>query len=289
MKELREIVALAASRPASTFALATLVRATGSSYRRPGARMLVTSDGARAGSLSAGCLEDEVAAVAQEVLASGGARLLEFDTRRRFGCHGTIEIFVEQMSREWLDRVAQNLARRQRFTIATHFDGHEFTQEIEPVIRLLVIGDGPDAEALKEQACLLGWETIAHAGVAECELDARSAAVVATHNYGRDCAALRYLLPLGLRYVGVIGPRRRREELLVDLIDSGTELRSSLFAPAGLDLGGETPEEIALAIVAEIQAVFAGGSGESLRDRKAPIHGWNAPPQAALACELSAQ
>ena len=47
------------------------------------------------------------------------------------------------------------------------------------------------------------------------------------------------------------------------------------FAPAGLDLGAETPEELALAVVSEIQAVFAGASAESLRDRKAPIHGWN--------------
>ena len=48
-----------------------------------------------------------------------------------------------------------------------------------------------------------------------------------------------------------------------------------VFAPAGLDLGAETPEELALALVSEIQAVFSEATAESLRDRKAPIHGWN--------------
>ena len=50
---------------------------------------------------------------------------------------------------------------------------------------------------------------------------------------------------------------------------------SELFAPAGFDLGAETPEEIALAIISEIQSVFTEASGESLRERRAPIHGWN--------------
>jgi xanthine/CO dehydrogenase XdhC/CoxF family maturation factor len=77
---------------------------------------------------------------------------------------------------------------------------------------------------------------------------------------------------MGLSYVGLIGPRRRRDEILSDLLDSGVELRSQLFAPAGLDLGAEGPEEIALSVIAEIEKVFAEGSGEPLRDRRAPIH-----------------
>ena len=101
--------------------------------------------------------------------------------------------------------------------------------------------------------------------------------MIATHNYGRDCAALRHLLPLGLRYLGVIGPRRRRDELLVDVLDTGISVESDLFAPAGLHLGAESAVEIALSIVAEIQSVFAAASGVRLRDRKAPIHGEPAP------------
>jgi xanthine dehydrogenase accessory factor len=100
----------------------------------------------------------------------------------------------------------------------------------------------------------------------------RWTAAVVTHNYGRDFAALRALLPLELRYIGLIGPRARREQLLGDLLDTGVTAGPSLYAPSGLDLGGDSPELIALAIMAEIEAVFAGGSQRSLRDRKAPIH-----------------
>ena len=96
--------------------------------------------------------------------------------------------------------------------------------------------------------------------------------MVKTHNYGRDFSALKKLAPLGLRYLGLIGPRRRRDQLLADLFDITGPIDAELFAPAGLDLGAETPEEIALAIIAEIQSVFAAASVESLRNRKAPIH-----------------
>ena len=102
--------------------------------------------------------------------------------------------------------------------------------------------------------------------------DEWTAAIVKTHNYGRDCAALRALLPLGLRYIGLLGPRRRRDQLVGDILDSGVEVNGSVFGPAGLDLGGDAPEVVALSIVAEIQTIFAGGSGQSLRDRRAPIH-----------------
>src|ERR1043165_4024844 len=83
---------------APDFALATLVRAEGSSYRRPGARMLICEDGATVGSLSAGCIEAEVAARGHDVIQTGEPALMSFDTRRRFGCAGKIDIFIERVS-----------------------------------------------------------------------------------------------------------------------------------------------------------------------------------------------
>ncbi len=148
-------------------------------------------------------------------------------------------------------------------------------------MRLLVFGSGPDSAALQAQATLLGWEAEQHESIAEWPggVDAWTAAVIATHNYGRDAAALRHLLPLGLRYLGVVGPRRRREELLLDVLDSGAAPCSDLFAPAGLHLAADSPAEIALSIVAEIQRVFAAATGVSLRERREPIH----QPPGALA------
>ena len=97
MKDIYDILhAMEKSGPTQSFALATMVRAQGSSYRRPGARMLICEDGTTVGSLSAGCLESEVAACAREVLRTGQSVVVSFDTRRRFGCAGKIDIFIER-------------------------------------------------------------------------------------------------------------------------------------------------------------------------------------------------
>jgi xanthine dehydrogenase accessory factor len=269
MKELREIVALWEKRRGAC-AFATVVRVTGSSSRRPGARMLITPSGETAGALSAGCIEEEVAMHARDVIASGAPKLIAFDTRRRFGCNGSIDVFIERVDDDFMASLRDKIAARQPFEIAAE----SFVQTIEPAIQLLIFGNGPDATALSNQALLLGWDVAVVSAITELrtQIDDRTAVVIATHNFGRDCAALRHLLPLGLRYLGLLGPRRRREELLVDVIDSGASLQSQLFAPAGLHIGAETPEEIALSIVGEIQSVFAGGTCEHLRDRKAAIH-----------------
>jgi len=256
------------------FALATLVRAEGSSYRRPGARMLIFEDGKTVGSLSAGCLEEEVALCAREVLQTGEAAMMTFDTRRRFGCAGKIEIFIEQIPENFLSELAANLEARRGHLAITRFEGNEFVQEIHPPLRVLVFGDGPDNTPLRSLGRLLGWEIveIVDPNSISIEPDQWTAAIVKSHNYGRDYVALQKLLPLDLRYVGLVGPRKRRDQVMNDLLDLGITVNAGFFAPAGLDLGAETPEEIALAIVSEIQRVFAKGSGDSLRERKVAIH-----------------
>jgi xanthine/CO dehydrogenase XdhC/CoxF family maturation factor len=75
-----------------------------------------------------------------------------------------------------------------------------------------------------------------------------------------------------LRYVGLIGPRKRRDQLINELLELGVTINAGFFAPAGIDISAETPQEIALSIMAEIQRVFGRGTGESLRERKMPIH-----------------
>ncbi len=291
MKEIQEIIRAFEARRGEPFALATLVRARGSSYRRPGARMLIAAGGSTVGTLSGGCLEEEVAARAREVIRTSMPALMSFDTRLRYGCHGSIEIFIEKVREQFLDQLAAALRARRGCIIATVFENSgslgssilasadlaaagSFVQSIPPPLQLMIIGEGPESAPLRAFAAILGWSVL------ECEtasglpddLDQRTAVVVKTHNYGRDYAALERLLPLGLPYVALIGPRRRRDQLLHTLLDSGVALHSELFAPAGLEIGAESPEEIALAIVAEIQATFADGSVDSLRDRKAPIH-----------------
>lgn len=299
MKEIYDILRAFEKRRGQSFALATLVRAEGSSYRRPGARMLVCEDGYTVGSLSGGCVEEEVSLRALDVVRSGAPAAMNFDMRRRFGCHGKIEIFIERVSENFLVDLAQNLAARRNCVAATIFEGkvvgsrvvgfdyghqpsqscglaseHELMQVIHPAIRLLVFGKGPDSEPLRQLCELLGWQAIEIVDVNafSIEPDEWTAAIVKSHNYGRDFTALQKLVALNLRYVGLIGPKKRRDQLLNDLLDVGVGINAGFFAPAGLDFAAETPQEIALSIVAEIQRVFAGGSGESLRERKMSIH-----------------
>jgi len=291
LKEIYDILREFEKRRGESFALATLVRAEGSSYRRPGARMLVCEDGRTVGSLSAGCIENEVALCAREVLRSGVSTTMSFDTRRRFGCNGKIDIFIERVPDDFLIKLAEHLNARRSCLVVTTFEGTELgsrvspfvnqagagvlVQEIHPPIRLLVFGDGPDGVPLHRLCELLGWNAIEiidpHAFAIEA--DQWTAAIVKSHNYGRDFAALQKLLPLNLPYVGLIGPRKRRDQLMNDLLDLGVTINAGFFSPAGLDLRAETPEEISLAIVSEIQRVFAKGSGQSLRERKISIHG----------------
>ena len=306
MREIRDILRFYERHRGEPFALATLVAARGSSYRRPGARMLICGNGTTAGSLSGGCLEEEVVRRAADVLRTGEPLLMNFDTRLRFGCNGSIDIFIEVVSEDFLAQLAANFSERRSCRCETVYAGegsgtrlvrHDaeisagaFVQEIEPAIRLLVFGDGPDSVPLRSFAEILGWEV--------CEIDqptelaqhadSRTAAIVKSHNYGRDFAALCQLLKLDLPYIGLLGPRKRRDQLLNAVLDEGIAIDAEIFAPAGLDLGAETPEELALALVSEIQAVFADATAESLRDRKAPIHGWNVVRRPVRECATSA-
>jgi len=305
LKEIYDILGEFKTRRGERFALATLVSAEGSSYRRPGARMLICTNGKAVGSLSAGCLEEEVVLRACEVLHTGEPTIMTFDTRRRFGCAGKIDIFIERVSEKFLTDLAAHLDARRSCLAATTFEGSSvgeagsfgsqnqmvrenreangfpdspFMQEIHPPIRLWIFGDGPDNAPIRKLTELLGWETIeiVDPNAISIETDEWTAAIVKSHNYGRDFVALQRLLPLNLRYVGLIGPRKRRDQLLADLLDFGIAINAGFFAPAGIDLRAETPEEISLAIVSEIQRVFARGSGESLRERKMSIHGTTA-------------
>jgi xanthine/CO dehydrogenase XdhC/CoxF family maturation factor len=173
-----------------------------------------------------------------------------------------------------------------------------FVHIVPPPVRLLIAGSGIDTLPVISCAQMLGWQTtllihpaeifdreqfrradeivIAYPKEFEITADAQTAAMIMTHNYGRDLAWLRTFLPMPLRYVGLLGPKRRREKLLADLAEHGLELShislAHLYNPAGLDLGAESSEEIALSITAEIKMVLSCCGGGSLRSRKGPIH-----------------
>ncbi len=176
-----------------------------------------------------------------------------------------------------------------------------FIEVVEPQVPLVIFGAGADAVPLVEMARQLGWHTTVvdtHArsrslerfanadAVILCrpeEVSARvtltesTAVVLMTHNYFHDLEVLNVLFNKPARYVGCLGPRRRTERLLSELpcapVALGTSSLGRLHAPVGMDLGAESPSEIALSIAAEILAVLRGRSGGPLHGRRGSIHG----------------
>jgi xanthine/CO dehydrogenase XdhC/CoxF family maturation factor len=172
---------------------------------------------------------------------------------------------------------------------------------IAPSVRLVIFGAGSDARPLVRLAKEVGWE--AHvldqrAGYATPGLlpeadsvrvveyekldtaglrfDQRTPVVVMTHHFLHDLELLAFLLPRSLCYLGLLGPRQRTEKLLHELGARGVrpapERFLALHGPVGLDIGAETPHEIALSIVAEIQTVLSGRRGGFLKNRSEPLH-----------------
>ena len=291
-------------------ALATVVGLKGSGYRRPGARMLILDSGQWTGAISGGCLEGDALRKAREVMQTRDARIVTYDTSQPdgdnfgigLGCHGVLDVLIEALDPtdadnplETLDRVLQG---RQPLTLSRILpNGELFTESLRPDIQLLVFGAGYDAVPLVSQAKLLGWpvlvadDCVAHLNpkrFADADqlvtvqrdnvqqsiaIDPYSAAVLISHNYKFDLAVLRDLLQTDIPYIGILGPKKRGDALLNDLTDVVKPAdHHRIFAPIGLDVGAETPAEIALSIVSEIQTVFRRTTGQPLRFKDAPIH-----------------
>jgi xanthine/CO dehydrogenase XdhC/CoxF family maturation factor len=274
--------------------LATVVDVDGSTYRGTGARMVVRADGSTVGAVSGGCLEADIVARAAELLVTGTPELAHYDTRGSdeevlglgLGCRGVLDVQLEPLAGDTLHRAIAELAALRERT----------------AVRVLVCGGGTDAIPVVRIAAAVGWlvTVVDHRPsfatatrfpdaervfqldavrdpaslAASLSLDRYAAAVSMAHAASHDRAYLHALLGVpSLRYLGVLGPRRRTMELFHGApgIVAGA-LPANVFAPIGLDLGAETPDEIALAIVSEIAAVLSGRSPVSLRERGGPIH-----------------
>jgi len=373
MNGLEEIVAAAlrAGREGRPAVLATVVQVAGSTYRRPGARMLVPAGGDPIGLVSGGCLESDLAERAEGVLESGAARTVVYDMRSPddivwglgLGCNGEVRVLLEPLipgagdgHLAFLDRCARE---RRPGVVATVFEGSEgfdpavggrltldergseggsvepvalravllrdaervleagrtavrsydlaegrakaLVEYVAPTVRLLVFGAGNDAPPLVRFARGLGWRvTVAddRPAYATAErfpeadevalvrfdaldpeaipVDSRTPVLVMTHHFLHDLELMGFLMASPAPYLGFLGPKQRTDNLLEELAKRGVrptpEQRQRLHGPVGVDLGSETPEEIALAVLAEIQAVMTGRSAGFLRDRRAPIH-----------------
>ncbi|MTI21300.1 XdhC/CoxI family protein [Fulvivirga sp. RKSG066] len=365
MKEFKNIVAeYERVKDMQKLALATVVKVRGSSYRSPGARMLIRNDGRWTGSISGGCLEGDALRKARNVMNSGEPQLVTYDTMDDannslgvgLGCNGIIDVLIEPIteSNNPIDKLSTFISYNNLTVMATVFraddqfvtvgaqswfdengDYHSkinnkelseliekemqsvyhnrkpavktllnnsvevFFEIIEPSIDLIIFGGGFDAKPVTEMASTLGWdvtvtdECIAHvapaafpkANVSFCKrenfskdipIKPYSAAVLMSHTFDYDYDALKMLLATDVCYIGILGPKKRAIKLYKQLEEEGVKLSKEdklrIHSPIGLDIGAETPEEIALSIIAEIQAKFTNRSGGFLKYRTAPIH-----------------
>ncbi|MFZ1807718.1 MAG: XdhC/CoxI family protein [Cyclobacteriaceae bacterium] len=345
-------------------ALATVVRVRGSSYRSPGARMLITEDGKWVGSISGGCLEGDALRKARKVMTDKVATTVTYDTTEEsnqnlgigLGCNGVIDVLIEPLDptssnnpvsifAEFIKtdkplavatifselNTAEKLILNENEVVTNKFTNYElatlvetdlknifsthrseakkysvgedyevFLELVQPTLSVILFGGGFDARPVSQLAKSLGWEVnvtdecVAHIApiffptadkLAMCDrkfidrdfnITPYTACVLMSHNYEYDRDVLKTLLQSKTPYIGILGPRKRfdkmSEEFLAEGIQMNSEMLSRIHSPIGLDIGAEAPDEIAVAIIAEIQSKFSHRSGGFLKYRNGPIH-----------------
>lgn len=370
MKEINNIIKAyeEATEKGKQTVLATLVHVEGSSYRRPGARMLVTEDGNLTGAISGGCLEGDALRKALLVMTENRSMLVTYDTNDEddaklgmgLGCNGVIQVLIEPIEESNKNNPIQLLKaaveKRQNVVLITLFDFQNrksihpgtcilvkedhtiigifsalqdaliadaktvfdnqqsvfknyvaasynltaFVEFIKPAISLVVAGAGNDVMPLIEMASILGWNTTVvdgHANYAKADrfpnacqilvskpeevlkqiiIDEQTVFALMTHNYNYDMAMLKELVNRNVVYIGMLGPKKKLDRIIEELKENEIYLTrqqlSTIHSPIGLDIGAETSEEIALAIIAEIQAVLSDKPGKLLKNSSDTIH-----------------
>jgi xanthine dehydrogenase accessory factor len=269
-------------------ALATVVATRRSAPRPLGSKLAVSADGRLFGSVSGGCVEADVAERAQAMIAGEPAEVVSYGIADEqawsigLPCGGEIDVFIERFAgapdlergtsyvvvagerigERWQD------TSRSRTGLLEESDRSVFAESIAPSPRLVAVGAGDIAEALCALARPLGWHTTvvdARPGLAtpervpsadeivvawpdEIEVDEDTALVSLVHEERLDIPALIAGIEGGAFYVGALGSRRTQEKRREKL----GALADRIHGPVGLDLGGETPAEIALEILAEM-------------------------------------
>ncbi|MGV3709566.1 MAG: XdhC family protein [Gemmatimonas sp.] len=201
------------------------------------------------------------------------------------------------------EHIRAALQTGQPYVGGEHTSGRTRNVLAEPLnapVALHLIGAGRSAEAFATIASAMGWQVTvidhraalleeltlpaaastmlrrADQSLDDLPLDSRTVVALLTHIFETDCAWLKQLLPKPLAYIGVLGSRNRSAKLIEQLTADGLhislDMQRRLFAPIGLDLGGESPESIALAGIAEMEAVLHQRPGGFLRSRQSPIH-----------------
>lgn len=333
--EFKDIVqqGLEAKRHGLKSVLASVVALDGSSYRRPGVRMLIMENNQMIGAVSGGCVEKEILLQSQTVLKTGQPKMMTYDGRYRLGCEGILYILLELFQPNDTFEIAFSkcIKKRHAFEIHSYFTKKEgsvpglgsfiklkdvifglgnhsesqnkslsiFKQTLPACSRLVIIGSEHDAVQLCKYASLTGWDVTIIAGAKEAKtienfpgasefhamspevmdvnsIDHQTSLVLMTHSFANDLRFLVALNNTNPNYIGVLGPTKRREELLAQFIEYCPDVDDAflerIHGPAGIDIGSETPQEIAISIMAEILAVTRKRDTISLSKKSGSIH-----------------
>ena len=243
-------------------ALCTVVKSEGSTPRHTGSKMLVYADGRFIGTVGGGDLEHRVMDEAWMALADGQARHLHYNmadpSRGDPGvCGGQVEVFVEPIlppplliviGAGHVGKAVAHLAKWLGFRVAVSDDRKEFcTPEVVP-----------DADAY--------YPVTMDQLPAQLKLDKRTYLILTTRGSNVDAAGLAPLLDSPAAYIGVIGSKRRWSTTVKTLKEKGIseEKIARVHSPMGLELQAETPEEIAVSIMAEVMMVRDKGTGKGM-------------------------
>jgi xanthine dehydrogenase accessory factor len=253
-------------------ALVTVVGAQGSTPQRPGARMLVFADGTVSGTIGGGCVEAEMARRARASIENGRPALTTYDlTPEQAGeeglvCGGRMEVFIEPLEATpdlailgggHVARPLCSLASAAGFRVSILDDREKYAtaERFPEADRVLVSGFDTAAEKLA--------------------LTPRSYVVVVTRGHRGDAIALASCLPLRPRFLGLLGSKAKMVHVFKDLVERGfsSEDLGRIETPVGVEIGAETPEEIAVSIVARLVAVRRGVGADRIRSMAAPVPG----------------
>jgi xanthine dehydrogenase accessory factor len=245
----------ALARSGQAFALATVVWRQGPSSSKQGSRAIITADGELDGWIGGACAEPVVIREAQQVMADGHARLLLLGSPDQFG--GAVP--------EGMTVVPISCQSEGALEI--------YIEPVLPVPHLVIVGSSPMARTLAQLSRALDWSTdlISPEDFAPGHAYERSMVIVATQGHG-DEEMIERAVAMRPAYLGLVASRRRGEAVLGYLADRGVpqEQLDKVHAPAGLDLGRTTHEEMAVAILAELVQLRASGA---LADVPAPRAG----------------
>jgi xanthine dehydrogenase accessory factor len=247
-------------------ALATIVRRQGSTPRRDFAKMLVSEDGSTIGSVGGGQTEAEVLKEAKRVMETGEASLLKYQLTQKdaeedgLTCGGTVEVFVEPilpdpklilMGAGHIGQTVAHVAHRVGFKVAVVDDRETFANRER----------FPQAEEIVVAPFLEGFKAIT--------VSQTSFILIATRGHGHDQTVLEEALQTSACYIGMVGSRRKTQIIVQNLLGKGIapEALSRLYAPIGIEIGSETPEEIAVSVVAELIAMLRGVHQRSEKQR----------------------